>query len=103
MAFGTLRDFLEDLEQIRDASCWIQRDCFPEGAFWQDSNPHDECRENHFNLAHPKLLILRRGGWASPYILIEGESSKRWECGNREAISKGGGKGGKPAFGFPGL
>ena len=26
-----------------------------------------------------------------------------WECGNREAISKDGGKDGKPAFGFPGF
>jgi hypothetical protein len=31
------------------------------------------------------------------------QSSKLWECGNREAISKGGEKGGKPDFGFPGF
>jgi hypothetical protein len=35
--------------------------------------------------------------------LIYRQSSKLWECGNREAISKGGGKGGKPDFGFPGF
>lgn len=29
--------------------------------------------------------------------------SRLWECGNRAAISKGGGKGGKPDFGFPGF
>jgi hypothetical protein len=28
-------------------------------------------------------------------------SSGLWECGNRAAISKGVGKRGKPAFGFP--
>src|SRR5260370_9229913 len=26
-----------------------------------------------------------------------------WECGKRGAIYKGGGKGGKPGFGFPGF
>ena len=30
-------------------------------------------------------------------------SSGQWECGNRGAISKGGGKGGKRVFGFPGF
>ena len=29
--------------------------------------------------------------------------SRLWECGNRAAISKDGGKSGKPAFGFPGF
>jgi hypothetical protein len=31
------------------------------------------------------------------------QSSELWECGNRAAISKDGGKDGKPAFGFPGF
>jgi hypothetical protein len=35
--------------------------------------------------------------------LYKHESSKLWECGNRKAISKGGEKDGKPAFGFPGF
>ena len=33
------------------------------------------------------------------YVVVVG----RWECGNREAISKSSGKGGKPAVGFPGF
>jgi hypothetical protein len=54
-----------------------------------------------FNLAHPKLLIpLARLFLPHP---IYKESSKLGECGNREAISKGSGKGGKPDFGFPGF
>jgi hypothetical protein len=36
------------------------------------------------------------------YLSVQ-QSSKMWECGNREAISKDGGKDGKPAFGFPGF
>src|SRR5208282_3496900 len=54
-----------------------------------------------FNLAHPKLLIpLARLFLPHP---IYKESSKLGECGNREAISKGSGKGGKPDVGFPGF
>ena len=30
-------------------------------------------------------------------------SPERWKCGNRVAISKSRGKGGKPASGFPGF
>ena len=33
------------------------------------------------------------------YVVVVG----RWECGNREAISKSSGKGGKPVVGFPGF
>ena len=40
--------------------------------------------------------------WFFGFDLGTGESSSElWECGNRGAISKGGGKRGKPGFGFP--
>ena len=57
-----------------------------------------------FNLAHPKLLILEvRRFWPLliVYIGTVVEAVGMWESLQR--ISKGGGKGGKPAFGFPGF
>ena len=55
-----------------------------------------------FNLAHPKLLILKRGCLASP---LYRKTSRRsgGNVGIARAISKGGGKSGKPGVGFPGF
>ena len=44
------------------------------------------------SLIHRKPWSIHRKPW-----------SELWECGNREAISKDGGKGGKPDLGFPGF
>ena len=57
-----------------------------------------------FNLAHPKVLILQERLFCFCLSLLNRNS--RRSCGNvgiAAAISKGGGKGGKPAFGFPGF
>ena len=55
-----------------------------------------------------RRMSLKRGkveekvlGLLSGLILERKPDSARWECGNRGAISKGGGKRGKPGFGFP--
>jgi hypothetical protein len=51
-------------------------------------------------IAELRLQVLSRGCCLT---CMSAQSSKLWECGNRKAISKGGGKDGKPAFGFPGF
>ena len=53
-------------------------------------------------LIWPTLVIDSLARLFLPHLIYR-QSSKLWECGNREAISKGGGKGGKPDFGFPGF
>src|ERR1017187_2994573 len=68
--------------------------------------------ESSYSLQSRKFLfLLSVSGWrrerSDPLraffvsIRKRKSSSGRWECGNRAAISKGGGRRGKPAVGFP--
>jgi hypothetical protein len=55
-----------------------------------------------FILAHPKLLILN-AGCLLPYINICRSGRSGGNVGIAQRFPRSGGKGGKPAFGFPGF
>jgi hypothetical protein len=80
-------------------SCCLRKKCYRSGS----------CR---FNYWEPQRFVLSSAGRvvepresgkpAFGFPLFLGPS-ELLECGNGNAISKGGGKGGKPGFGFPGF
>ena len=70
--------------------------------FFESAEPAFSHRRMSLKTGVGAFCVAGAPFWFFGFDLGTGESSSElWECGNRGAISKGGGKRGKPGFGFP--